>query len=51
MTPFALALIAVWLTVKSERAKNLEACQVFSHFAGFAWGVVFMMVLDFWLSL
>lgn len=49
MTPFALALLALWLTVKSERAKNLTACQIFSLAAGFAWGAVFVMVLNLWM--
>jgi hypothetical protein len=51
MTPFALALIALWLTVKSERANNLTACQVFSLAAGFVWGMAFVMLLNLWLPI
>jgi hypothetical protein len=55
MTPLTVAIaiiviLAVWLTVKSDRARNLEACQIFSLAAGIAWGVVFVIVLDLWLS-
>jgi hypothetical protein len=38
-------LLASWFTVMSERAKNLEACQIFSLAAGFLWGVAFAMLV------